>query len=224
VPGVLVQPVQYSYVFTTTADLRSSVPRGSDIIVGQERFRVSAGGLYTSSQVTLDSMYLHPTPGSPVAVYAASTAEAAVGGTGTGTYVVTYLPLIRGTYRLDITLPPVQEVVTIRIEASTALAGDYYIKVGDQTAGPFLVSATASSIGNAFTALSNIVGPVSVVRHSPLRPPAPPISIQCFLFAARIGVAPIPIRRPATHLILTPTPLVSCSDHRRGPASRKPQP
>jgi hypothetical protein len=163
--GLTVQPSQYSYTMVTSQDLQPHAPRGSEIIVGKQRFRISAGGTYTASLVTLDSMYLHPTPGSPLPVYTAGTAEAALTGTGTGTYVVTYLPLIRGTYRLDVTLPPVAEVVRIRIGASTALAGDYYIKIGDQTAGPFLVSASANTVAQGLTGLSNIVGPVRGACH-----------------------------------------------------------
>jgi hypothetical protein len=60
---------------------------------------------------------------------------------------------------MDVTLPPIPEVVTIRIAASTPLAGSFSVKVGDQLpAGPFATSASASDVAAGLAILSNVVG------------------------------------------------------------------
>jgi hypothetical protein len=144
-----------SYVLATTADLRcpngpssSCIERGQELIVGGETFRVHSTNPFTNVAVPLDRVYVGPTTGATTPVYRA--------GTTTGQHLVKYTPKVRGTYTLEIRVPPTVEVQYVSTEATATLGGKFSLSYGGEQTTDIAFDASAADVEAALEDLSTL--------------------------------------------------------------------
>ena len=167
-----------TYLYNTSADFITSglLARDDTIMVGDEVFQVHSTAMpFSSETVPLDGAYRggfdaearlkYDCYGSTTAdCYAQRTYNHGYenagpvtvpvykGGPGsTGTYLVTYTPYVRGTYRLDIKVPATVEVqrLTTSVEADSALTGTFNLTLtalGSSAAGNVMVTETTVAL------------------------------------------------------------------------------
>ena len=167
-----------AYLYNTSADFITDglLARGDTVMVGDEVFEVHATSMpFSSETVPLDGTYrggfdaearlLYDCYGSTTAdcfaqrsynhgyEHAGSvTVPVYKGGAGTtGTYLVTYTPYVRGTYRLDIKVPSTVEVqrLTTSVEDDSALSGTFNLTLtalGSDATGSVVVTETTSAL------------------------------------------------------------------------------
>jgi hypothetical protein len=152
-----------AYSITTIADLTSSVNRGDKIIIGGVAYTVSedVSDIFDASNLPLASWYLGPTVQTPdpaLDVYAGSS-DCSV-----GTHLVTYTPNVRGTYQLDVKVPMVSEVQSIKTSAATGatLSGSFTLSFtdasGTETSSAINFNDDATNFENAVASVSNLAG------------------------------------------------------------------
>ncbi|KAH9133873.1 hypothetical protein LEN26_006954, partial [Aphanomyces euteiches] len=154
----LVVPLNWRYLGTasvsrgslsltaTSSDFRylpsdNPLVRGDTIVVGQEIHQVDpVVGTFNNLQIPLAEPYTGP-DAQNVRVYKA--------GTSTGSYLVNFVPEVKGTYTLDVSTPKVKEVQTLTTSASTALGGTFVLSFTGLANGQMKLSTTPSIAYNA---------------------------------------------------------------------------
>jgi hypothetical protein len=137
---------------STTADLRcpngpssSCIERGDMLIVGGETFLVHASNPFTATTVPLDRVFTNMDTATNMSVFKA--------GTTTGTHLATYTPLVRGTYRLDITVPPTAEVQYVSTESTSMMGGSFALSYNGEQTTDIAFDASTSTVSAALNDL-----------------------------------------------------------------------
>jgi hypothetical protein len=125
-------------LYNTSVDVSALLVRGDVIIVGEEVHTVSSENAFTSSIVPLTSVYKGITS-DDVQVYVSSSLSTSYASLHpsvsssceTGTYYVTYHPLVRGDYELSIALAPLDEIqsITTSVDAYSSLSGSFNLTI-----------------------------------------------------------------------------------------------
>jgi len=154
-----------SNVVTLDANFADKLSRADNVIIDGVTYTISATGTFDGTSIPLASPYLGPTM-LWLPLYKASMTCA------TGTHTVKYTPSVRGSYLIDVTLPPAPEVqrVSTSVSPKSSLSGFFSIdfspyRTYSSRSKNIPFDATSDEFKTALESIDNI-GTLEVSRHN----------------------------------------------------------
>ena len=153
-----------SSLIASDTNFFDKLSRADNVVINGMTYTVSSTGTFDGSRIPLSSPYLGPTMlGLPL--YKASKSCA------TGTFTVKYIPSVRGSYFIDVTLPSVAEVqrVSTSVSPKSSLSGFFSVdfrpyKTYASRSKNIAFDATSEEFKTALESIDNI-GTLEVSRH-----------------------------------------------------------
>jgi hypothetical protein len=152
---------------TPDTSVVDKLSRGDDVIIDRMTYTVSSTGTFDSESIPLSSPYLGATTSPLELLPMYKTSKSCT----TGTHTVKYTPSVRGTYLIDVTLPPIPEIqrITTSVSPTSSLSG--FFSVSFSPYGTFTshstniaFDATAEDFRTALESIEGI-GTLEVSRH-----------------------------------------------------------
>ena len=152
---------------TPDTNVVDKLSRGDDVIIDGMTYTVSSTGTFDSESIPLSSTYLGATTSPLELLPMYKTSKSCT----TGTHTVKYTPSVRGTYLIDVTLPPIPEIqrITTSVSPTSSLSG--FFSVSFSPYGTFTshstniaFDATAEDFKTALESIGGI-GTLEVSRH-----------------------------------------------------------
>jgi len=146
----------------TTADLTTEVKRGDKVVILGQVYTVDETATFDATNLPLSTVY-NGADASSLDIFVSTFFDSATN-CETGTHVVTYTPLVRGSYSLDIKIPMVSEVqrITTSVSAESALSGTFDLSFTDSTGTTKAAGLSFDISDTALTTALNTLGNIAV--------------------------------------------------------------